>query len=438
MAAYPSCNQNNETQWLHENNITVKFSASFFVRDEKNLYLDTAVLRLYKLNPHNTTNRTTRSAESNDCDQPPMDAQIRVTVSTIQAHRRNRRDRKKRICNTVMLNSSHRGWVEIDVKRAINIWDKFDKQSHDQNHNNTNDSKPVMVGWLTIEVHDEEERPLKPGLYFEPPKCSQAYPALPWNAYRIYYTTPADMEKVPKSPRLDVKLIDLRGLRSSTLKRSRTPLDFNAFDYLNFDQSYTQTDCNQTHIHHHHGHHNIANEHEFNHHNNSVNPEDILYYADKKLNATAKKRIDEILFSTVSALAPYVSSAQYEKFENSGSTSSSSSSMPSSSLSSSSSLESKHHIKRHILNQQIQQHLQQQQQRQHNHQQQQQQHHHEHHNHNRNNGRRHIRQKRQNNISNTNKKINLNSNTGKNSLNNDDYNSIINNSTSILMRKLRQ
>lgn len=79
-------------------------------------------------------------------------------------------ERKKRICNTVMMNVSQIGWVEIDIKRAIYIWEETAKQLQQAQPNRS----PVLVGWLMIEVHDEEEQPLKPGLFFKPPNCNQA------------------------------------------------------------------------------------------------------------------------------------------------------------------------------------------------------------------------------------------------------------------------
>ncbi|GBP06476.1 Protein anachronism [Eumeta japonica] len=112
------------------------------------------------------------TAKLKRCAQPNMDAQIRVTVSIVQQTRRNKRgvyERKKRICNTVMMNVSQTGWVEIDIKRAIYIWEETAKQLQQTQQNRS----PVLVGWLMIEVHDEEQ-PLKPGLFFKPPNCNQA------------------------------------------------------------------------------------------------------------------------------------------------------------------------------------------------------------------------------------------------------------------------
>lgn len=78
-------------------------------------------------------------------------------------------ERKKHICNTTMMNISKTGWVEIDIKRAIYIWESVERQQQLQTR-----QQPIQIGWLMIEVHDEEENPLKPGLFFNPPKCDQA------------------------------------------------------------------------------------------------------------------------------------------------------------------------------------------------------------------------------------------------------------------------
>ncbi|XP_036332781.1 protein anachronism [Rhagoletis pomonella] len=67
-----------------------------------------------------------------------------------------------------MMNISKTGWVEIDIKRAIYIWESVERQQQQ------NRQQPIQIGWLMIEVHDEEENPLKPGLFFNPPKCDQA------------------------------------------------------------------------------------------------------------------------------------------------------------------------------------------------------------------------------------------------------------------------
>lgn len=214
MAAYPMCSPTviNETAWTEENNLTIWFAPSLFATNRPHMSLDTAVLRLYKLNP-NPTPKSRQPAQQN-CEETSIEPQIRVTVSTILNIKKNKRERKKRICNNVMLDISQTGWVEIDIKKAISIWEKAERQANSGNihaNNSNNNRQTVAVGWLSIEVHDEEERPLKPGLYFSPPKCSEAYTAIPWNFYRRYALFgSAGMEKVPRTPRIDIKFIDHR------------------------------------------------------------------------------------------------------------------------------------------------------------------------------------------------------------------------------------
>lgn len=108
MAAYPTCNPEvTESSWLQDNNITIQFSQTLF-EQRKDLNLDSAILRLYKVNPNNTNERkgkaeedgakpeeeATAEAETTKlkrCVQPNMDPQIRVTVSIVQQMRRNKR-----------------------------------------------------------------------------------------------------------------------------------------------------------------------------------------------------------------------------------------------------------------------------------------------------------------------------------------------------------
>ncbi|XP_075165848.1 anachronism isoform X2 [Haematobia irritans] len=220
MAAYPTCNsETTESSWMHDNNITIQFSSSLFEKKMQNLNLDSATLRLFKINPNeslgNDQASTAETYTDNDgnsddigkpkrCADPSLDAQIRVTVSIVQQMRRNKRERKKRICNTIMMNVSTTGWVEIDIRRAIYIWENVGKQMEQSQQTRP----PVLVGYLMIEVHDEEEQPLKPGLFFKPPSCNQADLAIPWNYYRPDPAmSPFTAHEVPRYPRLDVKLV---------------------------------------------------------------------------------------------------------------------------------------------------------------------------------------------------------------------------------------
>lgn len=111
MAAYPTCNsETTESSWLQDNNITIQFSQTLF-EQRKELNLDSAILRLYKVNPNNTNEQKNAEADKQEdspknnneeaegeettklkrCAEPNMDAQIRVTVSIVQQMRRNKR-----------------------------------------------------------------------------------------------------------------------------------------------------------------------------------------------------------------------------------------------------------------------------------------------------------------------------------------------------------
>lgn len=111
MAAYPTCNsEKTEASWLNDNNITIQFSSTLFEQKMQNLNLDSAILRLFKINPNDTRdNQELASGVSNNgdndgdddvsddttkpkrCAEPTLDAQIRVTVSIVQQTRRNKR-----------------------------------------------------------------------------------------------------------------------------------------------------------------------------------------------------------------------------------------------------------------------------------------------------------------------------------------------------------
>lgn len=67
----------------------------------------------------------------------------------------------------MMLSSSTTGWVEMDVKCALNYWTQ--QQQHQQQHPHL----PIVVGQLMIELHDDEDNQLLPGQYFMPPNCEQ-------------------------------------------------------------------------------------------------------------------------------------------------------------------------------------------------------------------------------------------------------------------------
>ncbi|XP_011213064.2 protein anachronism [Bactrocera dorsalis] len=221
IAAYPICNsESTESSWMHDNNVTIRFSDSLFEPKRDNLNLDSAILRLYKVNPNNTDDPNASNdegdKEAKSCGDPlTLTPQIRVTVSIVRQLRRNKRERKKHICNTTMMNISKTGWVEIDIRRAIYIWESVERQQQQQSR-----QQPIQIGWLMIEVHDEEENPLKPGLFFNPPKCDQAEFAIPWNYYGPHTSmSPFAAHEVPRYPRLDVKLIGYASFAPKNMKK---------------------------------------------------------------------------------------------------------------------------------------------------------------------------------------------------------------------------
>ncbi|XP_046866369.1 protein anachronism isoform X3 [Drosophila willistoni] len=171
-AGFPICNaETSILNWQQSTNVTLQFASSIFQRSAgDSLSLDSALLRLYKIDPNNkSAAEPTATAETTICPEPELlDSQIRVTVSIVHQQKKKRKlERKKRTCNTVMLSSSKIGWVDIDVKCALNYWEQ---QQCQHSHSPLPAS---VVGMLMIEVHDDEENQLKPGLYFEQPKCDQ-------------------------------------------------------------------------------------------------------------------------------------------------------------------------------------------------------------------------------------------------------------------------
>ncbi|XP_016930632.2 protein anachronism isoform X5 [Drosophila suzukii] len=189
-AGFPICNAETTSpqEWSVGNNVTLTFASSVFTSNSDDR-LSSAVLRLYKTNPGQTRDQsggqvpaqpvsteTSGSPAANCAEQPPVGPQIRVTVSIVLQQRKKRKlERKKRTCNTAMLSSTSSGWVEIDVKCALAYWEQ--QQRQEQQHRQQLRPQPQLtssvVGTLVIEVHDDEENPLKPGLYFEPPTCDQ-------------------------------------------------------------------------------------------------------------------------------------------------------------------------------------------------------------------------------------------------------------------------
>ncbi|XP_034138738.1 protein anachronism isoform X3 [Drosophila guanche] len=177
-AGYPICNgETSIPNWQQANNVTLQFASSVF--DHNGDRPSSALLRLYKTHPgqspsHSQSQESTEQPAATLCpDQAQVGPQIRVTVSIVHQQKKKRKlERKKRTCNTTMFSAGMTGWVEIDVKCALAYWEQQQRQQQQQQQQHQQ-LLPSVVGMLMIEVHDDEENPLKPGLYFEPPTCDQ-------------------------------------------------------------------------------------------------------------------------------------------------------------------------------------------------------------------------------------------------------------------------
>ncbi|TMW42003.1 hypothetical protein DOY81_012916, partial [Sarcophaga bullata] len=84
MAAYPTCNPEvTESSWLQDNNITIQFSQTLF-EQRKDLNLDSAILRLYKVNPNNTNEGKGKAQEDG---AKPDDAETTAEAETTKLKR---------------------------------------------------------------------------------------------------------------------------------------------------------------------------------------------------------------------------------------------------------------------------------------------------------------------------------------------------------------
>ncbi|KAH8355694.1 hypothetical protein KR200_005304, partial [Drosophila serrata] len=230
-AGFPICNAEttNPTEWQNGNNLTLQFASSVFTPTNDYDRLNSALLRLYKTNPGQNRDQFSSQGPMQpvSTEQPasptpqcaePVGPQIRVTVSIV--HQQKKKLRKKRTCNTVMMSSTSTGWVEIDVKCALAYWEQQHRQDdHRQEQLRHRQQQNALVGVLVIEVHDDEENPLRPGLYFAPPTCDQAAAAVPWNTYGTESLSAyLEGRSVPRKPRLDLKFNG-----SNSLKRLCNP-----------------------------------------------------------------------------------------------------------------------------------------------------------------------------------------------------------------------
>ncbi|XP_053674490.1 protein anachronism [Anopheles nili] len=152
-----------------------------------------AVLRLY-MNGMNATGGRNQG-ESGNCKNP-AEQMIRITVSVyVRKHRKDNAapERKKRICSSITITQSYRGWISMDTLLAVKLWDK-----------------PSRNNGIAIDVEDQEDRPLRAADYFQPADCSEASKtnaatALPWNFFRNSFSWSSDeMDNVPHNPRIDI------------------------------------------------------------------------------------------------------------------------------------------------------------------------------------------------------------------------------------------
>ncbi|KAH8314542.1 hypothetical protein KR059_011993 [Drosophila kikkawai] len=243
-AGFPICTgeTTSPAEWQNASNLTLYFAQSVFTPSNDYDRLNSALLRLYKTNPGQNREQfsgqglvqpvsTEQPASPTPLCAEPVGPQIRVTVSIV--HQQKKKLRKKRTCNTVMMSSTSTGWVEIDVKCALAYWEQQNRQDEHRQDQvrqpHPRQQQNAVIGMLVIEVHDDEENPLRPGLYFAPPTCDQAAAAIPWNTYGTEsLSTYLAGRTVPRKPRLDLKFNGSNSLKrlcnSPKLPSSRAPI----------------------------------------------------------------------------------------------------------------------------------------------------------------------------------------------------------------------
>jgi hypothetical protein len=67
------------------------------------------------------------------------------------------KERRKRMCSSLTVSRNYEGWIELDVKLALKIWEK-----------------PRRNYGLAIDVQDLDDVQLKATEYFHPYNCEQA------------------------------------------------------------------------------------------------------------------------------------------------------------------------------------------------------------------------------------------------------------------------
>ncbi|XP_055690866.1 uncharacterized protein LOC129794214 isoform X6 [Lutzomyia longipalpis] len=153
IAAYPQCQlprNTNETFWNEGNSYNLFFELPTIA---PNMNLSAATLRLYKIDASGTgtSERRNQTRQGNDCGQ--VDELIRITVSAyVKKHRKA--ERKKRIYSSTMVDKFFVGWVELDVRQAVKLWEKPNKN----------------LG-LAIDVHDQDDNLLRASQFFIQHSC---------------------------------------------------------------------------------------------------------------------------------------------------------------------------------------------------------------------------------------------------------------------------
>uniref|UniRef100_A0A182NIJ5 TGFb_propeptide domain-containing protein n=1 Tax=Anopheles dirus TaxID=7168 RepID=A0A182NIJ5_9DIPT len=180
----------NTSQWNEDNTWNLYFRLP---HNKQYNSVNSAVLRLY-MNGLNSTG-VRNQPESDNCKNP-AEQMIRITASVY--FRKNRKDnasseRKKRICSSITITQSYRGWISMDTLLAVKLWDK-----------------PNRNFGIAIDVEDQEDRPLRAADFFQPADCSEASKTnatavFPWSFFRNSLSWSAnEMDNVPHYPRIDV------------------------------------------------------------------------------------------------------------------------------------------------------------------------------------------------------------------------------------------
>lgn len=103
-AGYPICNsETTPSNWQQSTNVTLEFASSVFQQyGNNNLILDSAILRLYKINPADKTAAAAATTTSSSnveptaeatplCREPYLESQIRVTVYIVHQQKKKRK-----------------------------------------------------------------------------------------------------------------------------------------------------------------------------------------------------------------------------------------------------------------------------------------------------------------------------------------------------------